>query len=169
MALTRPEEKVQMLELPYTGGELSMLIYLPESRASAERLSERLPVKELTHPELRQEKVKVYLPRFRAETSYSLRPALMDLGMQSAFGAADFTGMSPEGKRLLISHVLHKAFVDVNEEGTEAAAATAVVLKEASRAPEEIVFRADHPFVFAIRENHTGTILFLGRYAGPQA
>jgi serpin B len=75
--------------------------------------------------------------------------------------------MSPRGKDLYISHVLHKAFVEVNEEGTEAAAATAVVIKERGR-PRVAEFRADRPFVFAIRDNATGAALFLGRYCGPK-
>ena len=75
------------------------------------------------------------LPRFKAESEFSLKPALMDLGMKAAFDDADFTGMSPEGKHLFITHVLHKAFVDVNEEGSEAAAATAVVVKARQRSP----------------------------------
>ena len=78
----------------------------------------------------------------------------------------DFTGMSPQGKDLQVSHVLHKAFVDVNEEGTEAAAATAVVIKERA-APMEAAFRADRPFLFVIRDNKSGVALFMGRYKGP--
>ena len=77
--------------------------------------------------------------------------------------------MSPKGKELYITHVLHKAFADVNEEGTEAAAATAVIVGKKGKPPEPKEFRADRPFVFAIRDNATGAALFLGRYVGPAA
>jgi serpin B len=94
----------------------------------------------------------------------------MDLGMKAAFSDADFTGMSSKGEDLYISQVLHKAFVEVNEEGTEAAAATAVIIKERVSAPREpVTFRADRPFVFTIRDNRNGAVLFLGRYSGPKA
>jgi serpin B len=98
-------------------------------------------------------------------SEFSLSQQLQTLGMKKAFGDADFSGMDGT-KRLYISAVLHKAFVEVNEEGTEAAAATAVVLsfKSARRYPS---FRADHPFLFLIRDKATGSILFLGRYAEP--
>ncbi|HSQ58212.1 MAG TPA: serpin family protein [Gemmata sp.] len=84
---------------------------------------------------------------------------------------SDFSGMHESSEHLFISHVLHKAFVEVNEAGSEAAAATAVVVKREAAAiePQPVVFRGDRPFVFAIRENKTGTALFLGRYSGPKA
>ena len=168
MFVRRGGEKVQILELPYAGEELSMVVYLPEAADGAERLGQWLQGKDLGRPELKKRQVSVYLPQFKAETSYSLKPVLIDLGMKAAFDDADFTGMSPKGRDLYISHVLHKAFVEVNEEGTEAAAATAVVLKE--RVAERVtVFRADRPFVFTIRDNKSGTVLFLGRYSGPTA
>jgi serpin B len=89
------------------------------------------------------------------------------MGMVDAFGAADFSGMTGQ-RDLFISAVVHKAFVDVNEEGTEAAAATAVLMAR-SIPPPTPVFRADHPFLFLIRENSTGSILFLGRVVDPSA
>jgi serpin B len=158
---------VQILELPYAGEELSMLVFLPEPGAGVDRLATRLDAQTLSAPALKQADVKVFLPRFKAESELSLKPVLMDMGMKLAFGAADFTGMSPKGKELYITHVLHKAFVVVNEEGTEAAAATAVVIGKRS-APRTQVFRADRPFVFAIRDNATNATLFLGRYTGPK-
>lgn len=166
--LERGGEKVQVLELPYTGNELSMLVFLPEDQTGADRLPRSLGGEDFTSEKLRAVKVNVSLPRFKAETKYSLKPMLMDLGMKSAFGVADFTGMSPLGKELFISHVLHKAFVEVNEEGTEAAAATGVAIKQrVSLNPKVVEFRADRPFVYAIRDNATGAVLFLGRYSGP--
>jgi serpin B len=160
----------QVLELPYTGKELSMLVFLPDTASGIHRLTERLTPELLGGVETKPTAVNVFLPRFKAESELSLKPVLMDMGMKAAFGAADFTGMSPRGKELFIGHVLHKAFVDVNEEGTEAAAATAVIIgKLVSAPPEPKVFRADRPFVFAIRDNATGAALFLGRYSGPKA
>jgi serpin B len=89
--------------------------------------------------------------------------------MKAAFFKADFTGMHTSDEYLFISHVLHKAFVEVNEEGTEAAAATAVVVAADSAIDRKtVVFRADRPFVFVIRDNRTGTALFMGRYSGPR-
>lgn len=163
----RAGEKVQVLELPYAGKELSMLVFLPETATGTHWLAEWITPERLGRLELSPTEVQVALPRFKTEGSYSLQPALTDLGMKKAFGPqADFTGMAPRGNDLYIAHVLHKAFVDVNEEGTEAAAATAVVVKERA-APRVTEFRADRPFVFAIRDNATNTVLFLGRYTGP--
>ncbi|MDP6047555.1 MAG: serpin family protein, partial [Phycisphaerae bacterium] len=109
----------------------------------------------------------LYLPRFKLETDYDLVAPCKKLGMKDAFGRkADFSGMGwPEGK-LWISQIKHKAFVEVNEEGTEAAAATAV---EVTTESAEIypMFRADHPFIYLIRDNKTGSILFMGRMANP--
>ena len=118
------------------------------------------------------QKVQVFLPRFKLQMDMPLllNDPLMKLGMKEAFDEdrADFTGMHTSDAKLYISHVLHKAFVEVNEEGTEAAATTGVVIKERVLAPREIVFRADRPFLFLIRENKTGGVLFLGRCANPQ-
>ncbi len=161
---------VQILELPYAGRELSMLVFLPQKGRSVDLIAPRLGVETLAAPTLKPTEVSVFLPRFKVETEYSLEPALKDLGMRKAFDNADFRGMHTSDEHLFISHVLHKAFVEVNEEGTEAAAATAVVVKadSASVMPEPVVFRADRPFVFAIRDNKTGTALFVGKYAGPK-
>lgn len=157
--------RAEVLELPYAGNDLSMLVFLPEKGVTLDRLVERMGSEHLGAPKLAATEVRVFLPRFKAETALSLKPHLEALGMKKAFADADFTGLSSEGKRLSVSHVLHKAFVDVTEEGTEAAAATAVVIAE--RAAEPVVFRADRPFVYAIRDNATGAALFLGRYVGP--
>jgi serpin B len=166
---SRSNEQVQVLEMPYAGDELSMLVYLPTHASGLNRLTGWLTAERLARPELREQKVVVHLPRFKAQSGLSLKPALVDLGMKAAFtsGGADFTGMSPHGEDLYISAVLHKAFVEVNEEGSEAAAATAVIIKEReSGLVSPPVFRADRPFVFTIRENQTGAVLFLGRYTG---
>ncbi len=165
--VTRVGEITQVLELPYAGKDLSMLVLLPEARSGVHRLAQWLGGKTLDTVKLAETEVKVWLPRFKSESAISLKPVLSDMGMRAAFGNADFTGMSPKGKELYISHVLHKAFVDVNEEGTEAAAATVVVVKGKSKPPEPKEFRADRPFVYVIRDNATGATLFMGRYMGP--
>ncbi|MEZ5949166.1 MAG: serpin family protein [Planctomycetaceae bacterium] len=108
-------------------------------------------------------------PRFRTTREFQLNNALAGLGMSTAFNPdlADFSGMNGN-RELFISAVLHKAFVDVNEEGTEAAAATGVVVGVRSApADEPPVFRADHPFLFLIRDTRSGVILFLGRVVNP--
>ena len=118
------------------------------------------------------QRVLVYFPKFTLETKYSLPDTLMVMGMPTAFtGNADFSGMDGT-KDLLISDVIHQAFVDVNEEGTEAAAATAVVMwggKSAAVENPVPVFRADHPFIFFIQDDETGTILFMGRVVDPSS
>ena len=113
--------------------------------------------------------VDAYLPKFKLETSFGLKPTLEAMGMKRAFSRdADFSGISST-EPLYISAVLHKAYVDVNEEGTEAAAATGVVVGAmAARVPQPVpVFRADHPFLFVIRDTQAGSILFMGRLTKP--
>jgi serpin B len=163
-------DDAQILELPYVGDELSMLIVLPKAVDGLADLEKRLTPANLGKwlSELRKKEVNVYLPRFTMTSQFQMNEVLKSMGMSSAFApdAANFSGM--DGKRdLFISAVIHKAFVDVNEEGTEAAAATGVVMR-AKRAQITPVFRADHPFVFLIRDNKTGAILFMGRVANPK-
>ncbi len=111
--------------------------------------------------------VSLSLPKFHIESSFDLADALVKLGMTDAFsGAADFSGISKQSQ-LAISSVLHKAFVDVDERGTEAAAATAVVLGDGG-IPEHAEIHLDHPFLVMIRDQPTGSILFFGRVADPQ-
>jgi serine protease inhibitor len=150
-------DTLQALELPYTGGDLSMLILLPNP---GEELVLQFP-EEL---EFREMEVMVQLPKFKLETDFYLGSTLASLGMPMAFSQqADFSGMNGS-RNLFIDEVIHKAFVEVNEEGTEAAAATAVGIRTTSMPPQ---FVADHPFLFLIRENSTGTILFIGRVTDP--
>ena len=108
--------------------------------------------------------VRVFLPRFKLTGEFDLPKTLKAMGMVAAFEDADFSGMTGRAD-LFISEVVHKAFVDVNEEGTEAAAATAVVMSKGVVAAP--LFYADHPFIFLIRENSTGSLLFLGRVVDP--
>lgn len=164
------DEQMQGLELPYEGGDLSMVVLLPKKADGLGDLGRSIAAGALTRwlGALRTREVEVYLPRFKMTSEFELSAALAAMGMPDAFTAvADFSGMA--GTRdLFISAVIHKAFVDVNEEGTEAAAATAVVMVKAMRpSAPPVVFRADHPFVFLIRDNRTGAVLFIGRVVRP--
>ena len=163
-------EDFQGLELPYVDDELSMIILLPRKVDELSSLEEMLSLEKFSGwlGKLRKRKVIVSVPKFKMTCQFSLADVLRQMGMKDAFsGAADFSGMN--GKRdLFISAVIHKAYVDVNEEGTEAAAATAVVVGITAVRPEKIpVFRADHPFLFLIRDNKSGSILFIGRTMNP--
>uniref|UniRef100_A0A8D0VP82 Serpin domain-containing protein n=1 Tax=Sus scrofa TaxID=9823 RepID=A0A8D0VP82_PIG len=168
------ELKCRVLELPYQGKDLSMVILLPDSiedeSTGLRKIEQHLTLEKLrewTKPEnLELLEVNVHLPRFRLEESYDLNAPLARLGVQDLFGSrADLTGMS-EARDLFISKVVHKSFVEVNEEGTEAAAATAGIAVFAMLMPEED-FIADHPFIFFIRHNPSSNILFLGRLSSP--
>ncbi|MCK9578862.1 MAG: serpin family protein [Methanoregula sp.] len=168
-------DDLQLLAMPYehaSGRELSMAVLLPKEDSLAP-LEASLGTE--TFSDLQQSatsrRVMVYFPKFTLKTKYErMAETLAAMGMPTAFTAnADFSGM--DGKsNLLISDVIHQAYVDVNEEGTEAAAATAVVMKLAAAPmePEPIpVFRADHPFIFFIQDNETGAILFMGQVTDP--
>jgi RNA polymerase sigma factor (sigma-70 family) len=160
-------EEVQVLELPYKGKDLSMVLLLPVKVDGLPQLENRLTPANLKKwlGGLETQRVWVTLPRFTCTSAFSLKKALADMGMPRAFepGGADFSGLD-ESKRLFIQAVEHKAFVKVDEIGTEAAAATAVVVNVKSEPPS---FRADHPFLFLIRDNRTGAVLFLGRFSSP--
>lgn len=163
---------LQMLELPYAGGDLSMMVILPGTGSSIADLEKNMTLENFSiwKESMFETKVEVFLPKFRITWgSLSLVDALKSLGMIDAFSdtKADFSGMDGRPYRLYITDVLHKAFVDVNEEGTEAAAATAVVVGTRSMYAPIPVFRADHPFIFVIQENSTGSILFMGRVNDP--
>jgi len=160
----------QALELPYKGRELSMVVVLPRAHDGLPALEKIFTARFVTE-ELRPrgQKVVVMLPKFKLESSFGLKPTLTALGMRDAFTMrADFSGMTGRSD-LFISAVVHKAVVDVNEEGTEAAAATGVVMELKSVMPRPPkVFRADHPFLFLIRHRPSGSILFLGRVMNPK-
>lgn len=161
---------LQILELPYAGNQLSMIVLLPKRVDGISELETALTEENLSRwtSHLRQREVSVYLPRFRVRSQFGLNGVLRSLGIENAFSDADFSGMDGT-KALYLSAVIHQAFVDVNEEGTEAAAATAVVMAVRSMPAPPPVFRADHPFVSVIRENSTGSILFLGRMSNPRS
>lgn len=165
-------DDVQILELPYKSGQLSMIVFLPKTRDGLEKMEKSLTPGKLTDylKKLRTTDVIVHLPKFKLTSEFSLKKILSALGMPDAFSPlkADFSGMTKKEK-LFISAVLHKAFVDVNEEGTEAAAATGVVVGTTSVQMPPKEFRADHPFLFLIRDNRSESILFMGRLTNPKA
>lgn len=162
----------QALELPYMDEELSMVILLPKKLDALDEFEKTLTTENLMQwlAEIHKCEVVVFVPKFKMTSQFSLASVLNSMGMKDAFSSdADFSGIN--GKRdLFISAVIHKAYVEVNEEGTEAAAATGVVMRLTSIGPAPIpVFRADHPFLFLIRDNLSGSILFIGRVANPKA
>jgi serpin B len=162
---------VRAIELPYAGQELAMVILLPpagtfeafEAGMQAERV--KAIVRGLTH-----QRVALIMPRFQFASGFRLTDALATMGMPAAFSEdADFSGMTG-GRDLFLADVLHKAFVAVNEEGTEAAAATAAIMVP-TMTPRQtpIEFRVDHPFLFLVRDLGTGAVLFVGRVLEPGA
>jgi serpin B len=164
---------MQILEMRYTDGGLVFDVLLPKRPASIREIEKSMTAGSIAGwmSNLQVRTVDVALPKFRAESEFSLREVLAALGMPAAFNeAADFSRI--DGRRdLFLSQVLHRAFVDVGEEGTEAAAATGsmVNLISAIVPQQRAMFRADHPFVFLIRDTRGGTILFAGRLMHPQA
>ena len=164
-------EGLQLLELPYAGDDLAMVVLLPRKTDGLKDMEELLNEQALSSwlAQSREQKVAVILPKFKLTAQFSLAKTLIEMGMTDAFSPrADFSGMDG-GRDLFISEVVHKAFVDVNEEGTKAAAATGTVMKSlALMRPSPIpIFRADHPFLFLIRDTRSGSILFLGRVVDP--
>jgi len=161
-------DALQILEIPYQDNELSILILLPK-KDEIKTLEDSLTFEKLSEYKkiLKNEEVDVSIPRFKFETKYEIKDDLARMGMPTAFSlrAADFSGMT--GKQdLYIGRVIHQAFVEVNEEGTEAAGATAVLM-EANGMEISRMFNADHPFIFFIQEKETGVILFMGRVSDP--
>jgi serpin B len=158
----------QAVELPYMGEDLSMLIVLPDADTS---LADAVAALALVSGVASTRKVKLSLPKFDIETSTELAPLLAAMGMPSAFSdTADFSGMTTATK-LTIAAVIHQANITVDEDGTEAAAATAVVIR-ATAAPEPqepVELLVNRPFVFAIRDNPTGAVLFVGHIGDPTA
>jgi serpin B len=169
-------DDLQVLELRYSYADLSMIVLLPRTAEGLAALEKKLSAKQVAEwtAAAKESLVHVTLPRFKFAGRFGLAETLKAMGMPLAFSEdADFGGMTTAGEPLFISDVIHKSFVAVDEESTEAAAATAVILGKANGhggGPEEKpkVFTADHPFVFLIRHNATGAILFAGRLAAPE-
>jgi len=167
------QDAFQALELPYIGDALSMVIFLPREKEGLADFEKTMTLENLKDwtARLSRRRVIVALPKFEMTSQFSLKETLQNMGMKDAFGGdADFSGMTAQND-LNIDKVLHKAFVEVNEEGTEAAAATGVIMARTSLShqPRPPLFRADHPFLFLIRDKRSGSILFLGRLVNPKA
>jgi serpin B len=179
---------VQAIDLPYVGDEVGMVVFLPRAANALPRFEARLTDRDLASwfgalDAAKARETILTLPKMHLEWRSDLKDTLKGMGAATAFGdGADFSGMAtipypgevPGAVGLKISHVIHKAWLDVDEEGAEAAAATAVTTEVAisdmriENPPPPIIFRADKPFVFALRDRRTGLILFMGRYVAPQ-
>ncbi len=162
-------EEVQVIELPYQGEEVSMFVFLP--KGNIEVIESGLNLKKLE--EYKEEMIEtkmdgIYLPKFEFDTKYFMKEILISMGIDSAYfyGKADFSRMDGT-KELVIDDVIHQAYVGVDEEGTEAAGATAVIIGITSAPINEKIFMADRPFIFIIQENKTENILFIGRVSDP--
>ena len=158
----------EVLELPYIGEEVTMIFILPNDKDGLPSLEKQLTLENMMQLRtgLGSQKMDVGIPKFKLESSHEMKDVLSSLGMPDAFdmGKADFSGM---GKDLVVSKVFHKAFVDVNEEGTEAAAATAAVMMKRSLPTPPRSFIADHPFMFLIWDLRLNAPLFIGRFVNP--
>jgi serpin B len=164
------EDGYQSALLPYRGGQLAMTIVLPDSPADLPSTDVAARLGALTRRGTSR-RVTLALPKFRQEGEFGLIPALQQLGIRQAFqpGGADFTGITT-AEPLSISAVMHKAYIDVNEHGTEAAAATAVMIRAVAAVRADtlpVTMTVDHPFLFAITDTSTGVLLFLGRVTHP--
>jgi serine protease inhibitor len=156
----------QAVELPYVGGALAMTVIVPDDLASFERALTADQLASITEA-LAEGPVSLTFPKFSIETKAELADILGALGMPTAFSdAADFSGITT-AERLAISAVVHQANIDVDEKGTEAAAATAVVMRATGMPAEPVTVRVDRPFLFALRDVPTGAVLFLGRVGDP--
>jgi len=160
----------QAVELPYSGGSASMVVILPDSSrlAAFEETLDGEMLEEILAG-LYPVQVELAMPKFKVESTFNLSETLAALGMPDAFSMdrADFSGMTGKAD-LFISSVVHKAFVDVNEAGTEAAAATAVIMELKAMPSEMVTLKVDRPFIFLIRDIETGTVLFMGRVLDPR-
>jgi len=171
-------KNMQVLEMPYAGNKLSMIILLPKGCNESDLkdvekslTADNISMIRASFPEEYKDKTRAIIPKFKFVKSYELRRALSEMGISKAFSPffADFSGITGD-RSLYISKILHKAFIDVNEEGTKASAATAVNIGYGCPAPDLTqpkLFKADHPFVFIIQDRVSGAILFMGRVSNP--
>ncbi|XP_029778296.1 serpin B10 [Suricata suricatta] len=166
-----PKPQAMGLQLDYNSRDLSLLVLLPEEIEGLDQLEKALTYEELSEwtsaDMMELYEVQLYLPKFRLEETHDLKSTLSSMGMSDAFNqaAADFSGMSM-GRDLYLFNVFHKAFVEINEQGTEASAGTGSEVRHRIKLPS-IEFNANHPFLFFIRHNRTGSILFYGRFCSP--
>lgn len=167
------QDNAQIISLPYKGKALSMVVILPREVEGLAGVEEKLKAEDIKELFIKLDKqperqVSVYFPKFNMETKYDLGGPFQKMGMTDAFSpGADFSGMGWPKSHLWIGQIKHKVFVEVSEEGTEVAATTGVEMVTKSMVSRELVFRADHPFLFMVWDNETGTILFMGRMTDP--
>ncbi|NXY37673.1 OVALX protein, partial [Pomatorhinus ruficollis] len=164
------EDKIKVVELPYSQEELSMFVVLPDDISDLAQLENKISYDKLmewTSPEVMQKKrVKVYLPRMKIEEKYNLTSVLTSLGMTDLFSpSANLSGIS-SAKSLRISEAIHEAYMEVTEEGTEAGGSE-VVTGDIQHSSDFEEFRADRPFIFFVKHNPSGMILLFGRYSSP--
>jgi len=158
-------------ELPYEGNRLALVILVPKKRCALREVEAQLTAASLTNElaKMREGEDEVILPRFKFDSRFYLGRELTELGMPLAFTeAADFSGITTQ-ERLSIAKVIHQGLIEVDEEGTVAAAATAVAMREVSTTVPKVRFLPDHPFLFLIRDTQAGNILFLGRVTDPRS
>lgn len=163
-------ENAQMIEIPYEDNQASMIILLPNEGTDIEEFVKNLSIDEINNLNNTAEetKIDIALPKFRIESKIRLKQMLINLGIKSAFSKnANFSKMNGKSN-LLIDNVIHQTFVDVAENGTEAAAATAVIIREKTALPPSEKLLINRPFVFLIRENNSNAILFIGKYLKPE-
>ena len=160
-------DEFDALELPYKGGKIEMLIVLPKSNDGLKAVESKVNVDQVVAG-LQPQFVEVSIPKFSFAWQSSLRSVLESMGIRRAFdaGEADFSGINGSG-RLFLSDVVHKAYISVDEKGTEAAAATGAVMMPTAIPMPRAVFIADHPFLFVIRDRSSGAVLFAGRVYDP--
>ncbi|XP_058412579.1 serpin B3-like isoform X2 [Diceros bicornis minor] len=164
--------QAKILEMPYKDKDLSMMLVLPNEVDGLQKLEDKLTAEKLlewtSSQNMRETLVDLRLPRFKVEKSYDLTNTLKSMGMVDAFSPQDanFLGMA-ESRGLMVTKIIHKSFVEVNEQGTKAAAATGTGVAGATSVPLYESFHCDHPFLFFIKHNNTNSILFLGRVSSP--
>ncbi len=167
-------DRLQLLAIPYEGRQLEMILLLPRDRDGLEQLESSLTPASLAAwtAGMKEQEVNVAMPKFKMSGGLTLNETLQSMGIKDAFdpARADFSGMDGRPHWLCLSAVLHKAYIDVNEQGTEAAASTAVAVRATVVLREDLPreFRADHPFVFLLRDSTSGSILFMGRVSEPE-
>jgi serpin B len=170
---TFENEVVRVLELPYTGNEFSFLILLPQNNINIKQVEDFITLENLNSWTSSLHTLgftSIQIPKFKSSFELELNDMLTNLGMQNAFGpGAEFGGIGHANGNIILSKVVHQTFIEVNEEGAEAAAVTAVGAVARSMAPEPIEFIADHPFIYVLRHVKTNTILFIGKMSNPSS
>lgn len=163
------DSQLSIVEIPYANQEQSLVIILPKEKYGLKEIEKLFEQKMMDEyiGKMEEKRVALSIPKFKTESTYELKDILSKMGMPIAFtNDADFSGITGD-KSLAIDKVIHKAYIDINEEGTEAAAATAVTMRKTAMLLDEVTFKADHPFIYFIRDNETNTILFVGRLMNP--